>query len=140
MKTLLVANRGEIACRIFRTARRLGWHTVAVFSDADAGARHVREADEALWIGPAPARESYLDIERIIAAARACSADAIHPGYGFLSENPEFAQACSDAGFSFVGPPAAAIAAMASKIVAKNRMREAGVPVLPGYAGPVQVL
>ena len=140
MKTLLVANRGEIACRIFRTARRLGWHTVAVFSDADAGARHVREADEALWIGPAPARESYLDIERIIAAARACSADAIHPGYGFLSENAEFAQACSDAGISFVGPPAAAIAAMASKIVAKNRMREAGVPVLPGYAGPEQDL
>jgi len=140
VKTLLVANRGEIACRIFRTARRLGWRTVAVFSDADARARHVREADEALWIGPAPARESYLDIARIIGAARACGADAIHPGYGFLSENAQFAQACADAGISFVGPPAAAIAAMGSKIVAKNRMREAGVPVLPGYAGADQDL
>ena len=140
VKTLLVANRGEIACRIFRSARRLGWRTVAVFSDADAGARHVREADEALWIGPAPARESYLDIERIIAAARACGADAIHPGYGFLSENSRFAEACSAAGIAFVGPPAAAIAAMGSKIVAKNRMRAAGVPVLPGYAGPEQDL
>jgi len=140
VKTLLVANRGEIACRIFRSARRLGWRTVAVFSDADARARHVREADEALWIGPAPARESYLDIERIIAAARACGADAIHPGYGFLSENARFAEACSDAGITFVGPPARAIAAMGSKIVAKNRMREAGVPVLPGYAGPEQDL
>ncbi|HXZ60158.1 MAG TPA: biotin carboxylase N-terminal domain-containing protein [Steroidobacteraceae bacterium] len=139
-KTLLVANRGEIACRIFRTARRLGWRTVAVFSDADALARHTRAADEALWIGPAPARDSYLDTERIIAAARASGADAIHPGYGFLSENAQFAQACSDAGFTFVGPPAAAIAAMGSKIVAKNRMREAGVPVLPGYAGGEQDL
>ncbi len=140
VKTLLVANRGEIACRIFRTARRLGWRTVAVFSDADAHARHTREADEALWIGPAPARESYLDIERIIAAARASGAEAIHPGYGFLSENAQFAQACADAGVIFVGPPAAAIAAMGSKIVAKNRMRAAGVPVLPGYAGPEQDL
>ncbi|HUL45710.1 MAG TPA: biotin carboxylase N-terminal domain-containing protein [Steroidobacteraceae bacterium] len=140
MKTLLVANRGEIACRIFRSARRLGWRTVAVFSDADARARHVREADEALWIGPAPARDSYLDIERILGAARACDADAIHPGYGFLSENARFAEACAAAGITFVGPPAAAIAAMGSKIVAKNRMREAGVPVLPGYAGPEQDL
>ncbi|HVH84598.1 MAG TPA: biotin carboxylase N-terminal domain-containing protein [Steroidobacteraceae bacterium] len=134
--TLLVANRGEIACRIFRTARRLGWRTVAVFSDADAPARHVREADEALWIGPAPARDSYLSIERIIAAARACGAQAVHPGYGFLSENAGFAQACAEARITFVGPPAEAIAAMGSKIVAKNRMRAAGVPVLPGYAGP----
>lgn len=140
VSTLLVANRGEIACRIFRTARRLGWRTVAVFSDADARARHTREADEALWIGPAPARDSYLDIERIIAAARAAGAEAIHPGYGFLSENAQFAQACADAGITFVGPPAAAIAAMGSKIVAKNRMRAAGVPVLPGYAGPEQDL
>ena len=139
-KTLLVANRGEIACRIFRSARRLGWRTVAVFSDADARARHTREADEALWIGPAPARDSYLDIERIIAAARASGAEAIHPGYGFLSENAALAQACADAQITFVGPPAAAIAAMGSKIVAKNRMREAGVPVLPGYAGPEQDL
>ena len=138
--TLLVANRGEIACRIFRSARRLGWRTVAVFSDADALARHTREADEAVWIGPPPARDSYLSIERVIAAARASGATAIHPGYGFLSENAQFAQACEDAGISFIGPPAAAIAAMGSKIVAKNRMREAGVPVLPGYAGPEQDL
>ena len=138
--TLLVANRGEIACRIFRTARRLGWRTVAVFSDADAGARHTRAADEAVYIGPAPARDSYLNIERILAAARASGAAAIHPGYGFLSENAQFAQACADHEISFVGPPAAAIAAMGSKIVAKNRMREAGVPVLPGYAGPEQDL
>jgi 3-methylcrotonyl-CoA carboxylase alpha subunit len=113
---------------------------VAVFSDADARARHTREADEALWIGAAPARDSYLDIERIIAAARASGAGAIHPGYGFLSENAAFAQACAEAQITFVGPPAAAIAAMGSKIVAKNRMREAGVPVLPGYAGSEQDL
>ncbi|MGP8034421.1 MAG: acetyl/propionyl/methylcrotonyl-CoA carboxylase subunit alpha [Steroidobacteraceae bacterium] len=138
--TLLVANRGEIACRIFRSARRLGWRTVAVFSDADALARHTREADEAVWIGAAPARDSYLNIERVIAAARASGASAIHPGYGFLSENAQFAQACADAGLTFIGPPAAAIAAMGSKIVAKNRMRSAGVPVLPGYAGPEQDL
>jgi len=140
VRTLLVANRGEIACRIFRTARRLGWRTVAVFSDADARARHVREADEALWIGPPPARESYLDIERILGAARASGADAIHPGYGFLSENAQFAEACAAAGITFVGPPAAAIAALGSKIVAKNRMRQVGVPVLPGYAGSEQDL
>ena len=139
-RTLLVANRGEIACRIFRTARRLGWRTLAVFSDADAGARHTREADEALWIGPATARESYLSGERIIAAARAGGATAVHPGYGFLSENAHFAQAVTEAGLTFVGPPASAIAAMGSKIVAKNRLREAGVPVLPGYAGPEQDL
>jgi 3-methylcrotonyl-CoA carboxylase alpha subunit len=139
-RTLLVANRGEIACRIFRSARRLGWRTVAVFSDADARARHTREADEAVWIGPAPARDSYLNSERLLAAARASGADFIHPGYGFLSENAAFARACADAGVTFVGPPAAAIAAMGSKIVAKNRMREAGVPVLPGYAGPEQDL
>jgi 3-methylcrotonyl-CoA carboxylase alpha subunit len=140
INTLLVANRGEIACRIFRSARRLGLRTVAVYSDADAEARHVREADEALRLGPAAARESYLDIARVLAAARAAGADAIHPGYGFLSENAQFAQACLDAGVSFVGPPAAAIAAMGSKIVAKTRMHAAGVPVLPGYAGEAQDL
>jgi len=139
-RTLLVANRGEIACRILRSARRLGWRTVAVFSDADARARHTREADEAVWIGPAAARDSYLSIERILAAARASGAGAIHPGYGFLSENAGFARACVDAGLTFVGPPATAIAAMGSKILAKNRMREAGVPLLPGYAGPAQDL
>ena len=113
IKSLLVANRGEIACRIFRTARRLGMRTVAVYSDADAGARHTRAADEARRIGPAPARESYLDMGRIIDAARASGVEAIHPGYGFLSENAAFAQACLDAGLIFVGPPAAAIEAMA---------------------------
>ena len=140
IKSLLVANRGEIACRIFRTARRLGVRTIAVFSDADANAQHVRQADDAIHIGAAPARESYLNIERILEAARAAGATAIHPGYGFLSENAHFAQACVDAGRVFVGPPAVAIAAMGSKIVAKARMRAAGVPVLPGYEGTRQDL
>ena len=140
IKSLLVANRGEIACRVFRTARRLGVRTIAVYSDADANSQHVWEADEAHRLGPAPARESYLDIERIIEAARATGAEAIHPGYGFLSENAQFAQACVEAGLVFVGPPAAAIAAMGSKIVAKARMRAAGVPVLPGYDGSRQDL
>jgi 3-methylcrotonyl-CoA carboxylase alpha subunit len=140
IKSLLVANRGEIACRIFLTARRLGVRTIAVFSDADAGAQHVREADEAYRIGPAAPRESYLNIERILEAARATGAEAIHPGYGFLSEKSEFAQACVDAGLVFVGPPPGAIASMGSKIVAKARMRAAGVPVLPGYDGTRQDL
>ncbi|MGH8323521.1 MAG: acetyl-CoA carboxylase biotin carboxylase subunit, partial [Steroidobacteraceae bacterium] len=140
IKSLLVANRGEIACRIFRTARRLGVRTIAVFSDADANAQHVREADEAFRIGSAAPRESYLNIQRIVDAALATGAAAIHPGYGFLAENSHFAQACVDAGLVFVGPPAAAIAAMGSKIVAKARMRAAGVPVLPGYEGSRQDL
>jgi 3-methylcrotonyl-CoA carboxylase alpha subunit len=140
IKSLLVANRGEIACRIFRTARRLGVRTIAVFSDADARAQHVREADDAYRIGPAAPRESYLNVERILEAARASGAEAIHPGYGFLSENSHFAQACTDAGLVFVGPPGSAIAAMGSKIVAKARMRAAGVPVLPGYDGSRQDL
>jgi 3-methylcrotonyl-CoA carboxylase alpha subunit len=140
IESLLVANRGEIACRIFRTARRLGIRTVAVYSDADRDARHVRLADQAVRLGPAPARESYLDIERILAAARLTAATAIHPGYGFLSENAQFAQACVAAGRIFVGPPAAAISAMGSKILAKTRMQAAGVPVLPGYAGDEQTL
>ncbi len=138
--SLLVANRGEIACRIFRTARRLGVRTVAVFSEADAQARHVREADEAVLLGPAAPAQSYLNIPRILAAARDCGVQAIHPGYGFLSENADFARACTDAGVVFVGPPAQAIAAMGSKIVAKARMRRAGVPVLPGYEGEQQDL
>ena len=140
IKSLLVANRGEIACRIFRTARRMGVRTIAVYSDADSNAQHVREADEAYRLGPAPPRDSYLNIERILAAAKATGAEAIHPGYGFLSENSHFAQACEDAGLIFVGPPAKAIAAMGSKIVAKARMRAAGVPVLPGYDGTRQDL
>ena len=140
IKSLLVANRGEIACRVFRTARRLGIRTIAVFSDADSRAQHVREADEAYHIGPAAPRESYLNIERLLEAARATGAEAVHPGYGFLSENSHFAQACADAGLVFVGPPAKAIAAMGSKIVAKARMRAAGVPVLPGYDGVRQDL
>jgi acetyl/propionyl-CoA carboxylase alpha subunit len=140
IKSLLVANRGEIACRIFRTARRMNIRTVAVYSDADAGARHVREADEAMRIGPAPARESYLNIAALLEAARASGADAVHPGYGFLAENAQFAEACLAAGLTFVGPPAGAIRAMGSKILAKTRMSAAGVPVLPGYAGPQQEL
>lgn len=138
IRSLLVANRGEIACRIFRTARRMGIRTIAVYSDADAAARHVREADDAIRIGPPPAAESYLDIQTIIRAARAAHAEAVHPGYGFLSENEDFAQACLDAGLVFVGPPPAAIAAMGSKSVAKASVRAVGVPVLPGYDGERQ--
>jgi 3-methylcrotonyl-CoA carboxylase alpha subunit len=140
IRSLLVANRGEIACRIFRTARRMGIRTIAVYSDADASARHVREADEAVRIGPPAAAESYLDIQAILRAARTADAEAIHPGYGFLSENAHFAQACLDAGRVFVGPPPAAIAAMGSKSLAKASVRAAGVPVLPGYDGQRQDL
>jgi 3-methylcrotonyl-CoA carboxylase alpha subunit len=139
-RRLLIANRGEIACRIARTARRLGLTIIAVYSEADAGARHVRLADEAYPIGPADARASYLNIERILAVARAARADAVHPGYGFLSENAEFAAACAAAGVAFVGPPARAIAAMGSKAAAKLNMQRASVPVLPGYAGEEQTL
>jgi 3-methylcrotonyl-CoA carboxylase alpha subunit len=137
-KKLLVANRGEIACRVMQTARRLGIRTVAVHSDADANARHVRLADEAVRIGPAPARESYLDGARILEAARATGAQAIHPGYGFLSENADFARACEEAGVVFVGPPASAIRAMGSKSAAKALMEKADVPLTPGYHGESQ--
>jgi 3-methylcrotonyl-CoA carboxylase alpha subunit len=140
IRSLLVANRGEIACRIFRTARRMGIRTIAVYSDADAAARHVRAADEAVRLGPPPAAESYLDIEAVLRAARAAGAEAVHPGYGFLAENARFAQACLDAGLVFVGPPPAAIAAMGSKSLAKAGVRAAGVPVLPGYDGERQDL
>jgi 3-methylcrotonyl-CoA carboxylase alpha subunit len=140
LRRLLVANRGEIACRVIRTARRLGVHTVAVYSDADADARHVRLAHEAIRLGPAPPRDSYLAIERVLDAARAAGADAVHPGYGFLSENAEFAAACERAGIVFVGPPSGAIAAMGSKSAAKDAMARAGVPVLPGYHGGAQDL
>lgn len=134
-KKILIANRGEIACRIIRTARTMGIATVAVYSEADAGARHVRLADEAILIGPAAARESYLVAEKILAAARRTGAEAIHPGYGFLSENDDFAEACAASGIVFIGPPAAAIRAMGSKSAAKELMGKAGVPLVPGYHG-----
>ncbi len=131
---ILIANRGEIACRIMRTAHAMGYRTVAVFSDADASAPHVAHADEAICIGAAPASQSYLSIEAIMAAARSTGADAIHPGYGFLSENASFAQACSDARLVFIGPPASAIDAMGNKARAKQKMMAAGVPCAPGYS------
>ncbi|MBD3732431.1 MAG: acetyl/propionyl/methylcrotonyl-CoA carboxylase subunit alpha [Sphingopyxis sp.] len=136
--SLLIANRGEIACRIIRTAREMGIRTVAIYSDADARALHVREADEAVHIGPSPARESYLIGEKIIAAAKATGAEAIHPGYGFLSENAEFAQAVADAGLVWVGPKPSSITAMGLKDAAKKLMAAAGVPVTPGYMGENQ--
>ena len=138
IQSLLIANRGEIACRIIRTARAMGIRTVAVYSDADAKALHVRQADEAVHIGASPARESYLVGEKIIAAALATKAEAIHPGYGFLSENAEFAQAAIDAGLIWVGPRPASITAMGLKDAAKKLMAEAGVPVTPGYMGENQ--
>jgi geranyl-CoA carboxylase alpha subunit len=137
-RKILVANRGEIACRVMRTARTLGYRTVAVYSDADASAPHVAQADEAVHIGPAPAAESYLKVAAILDAARRTGADAVHPGYGFLSENAAFAQACADAGLVFIGPPAAAIAAMGDKAGAKRRMIAAGVPTVLGYLGEDQ--
>ena len=135
---LLIANRGEIACRVMRTAHRLGIRTVAVYSDADRDALHVAMAGEAWRLGPAPASQSYLDIERVLAAAAASGADAVHPGYGFLSESPAFVEACDAAGIVFVGPPAAAIRAMGLKDAAKRVMEDAGVPVVPGYHGEEQ--
>ncbi|WP_189862687.1 acetyl/propionyl/methylcrotonyl-CoA carboxylase subunit alpha [Streptomyces poonensis] len=134
-ETVLVANRGEIAVRIIRTLRALGVRSVAVYSDADADARHVREADTAIRIGPAPAAESYLSVERLLEAAARSGAQAVHPGYGFLAENADFARACADAGLVFIGPPAQAIALMGDKIRAKETVREAGVPVVPGSSG-----
>ncbi len=136
--TLLIANRGEIACRVVRTARRMGIRTVAVYSEADANAMHVQAADRAVAIGGSAPRDSYLNIARIIDAARATGAQAIHPGYGFLSENPAFADACAEAGIIFVGPPASAMRAMGSKSAAKALMESHGVPVLPGYHGDNQ--
>jgi 3-methylcrotonyl-CoA carboxylase alpha subunit len=136
--SVLIANRGEIACRIIRTARRMGLRTIAVYSDADARALHVRMADEAHAIGPAPAAQSYLVIDKLIAVAKAARADCIHPGYGFLSENADFAEACRAAGIAFVGPPPDAIRAMGLKDRAKALMEQAGVPVVPGYHGDRQ--
>jgi 3-methylcrotonyl-CoA carboxylase alpha subunit len=135
---ILIANRGEIACRVIKTARRLGIETVAVYSEADAGARHVDLADRAYLIGPAPARESYLVIDRILEAARLSGAQAIHPGYGFLSENAAFAEAVAAAGIVFIGPPPSAIRAMGSKSAAKALMARSGVPLVPGYHGDDQ--
>jgi 3-methylcrotonyl-CoA carboxylase alpha subunit len=129
---ILIANRGEIACRVAATARRLGVRTVAVYSDADANAAHVQACDEAVRLGPAAARDSYLRADLILAAAQATGAQAVHPGYGFLSENEDFAQACADAGIAFIGPPASAIAAMGSKSAAKQLMEQADVPLVPG--------
>jgi 3-methylcrotonyl-CoA carboxylase alpha subunit len=138
LQSVLIANRGEIACRVIRTARRLGLRTIAVYSEADRDALHVRLADEAVCIGPAPARESYLDGARVLEAARATQAQSIHPGYGFLSENAGFARACAAAGVTFIGPPAEAIDRMGSKSEARLLMARAGVPVLTGYDGDDQ--
>jgi 3-methylcrotonyl-CoA carboxylase alpha subunit len=138
IRRLLIANRGEIVCRIARTARRLGVRSIAVYSDADRNAQHVRVADEAYRLGAAPAADSYLNIAKLIELAKRVGADAIHPGYGFLSENAAFAQACADAGLIFVGPPAAAIRSMGSKSASKAAMAAVGVPVAPGYHGSEQ--
>ena len=135
---ILIANRGEIACRVMRTAKELGYRTVAVYSEADAGARHVHVADEAVCIGPAQVNQSYLVIDAIIAAAKKTGADAIHPGYGFLSENADFARACEAAGIVFIGPTVEAIHLMGSKRLSKIAMLEAGVPCIPGYEGAAQ--
>jgi 3-methylcrotonyl-CoA carboxylase alpha subunit len=137
-RKILIANRGEIACRVIATARRLGIASVAVYSEADRQARHVELADEAFLPGPAPAAESYLRGDRIIDICRLAGAEAVHPGYGFLSENAEFAEATEAAGLTFIGPPATAIRAMGAKDAAKRMMEEAGVPVVPGYHGKRQ--
>ena len=131
-KTVLIANRGEIACRIIATARKLGVHTIAVYSDADVNARHVRLADVAYRLGAAPAAESYLQIQSLLDVARRSGADAIHPGYGFLAEDSDFAQACVDGGFTFIGPSPEAVRLMGAKDEAKRLMAAAGLPVIPG--------
>src|SRR6202790_5289149 len=136
--TVLIANRGEIALRIIRTSRRLGFGTVAIYSTADAGALHVHEADRAVHVGGSLPSQSYLNIARIIAAAQESGADAIHPGYGFLAENEDFAQACRDARLVFIGPSPEAIKAMGNKAGAKAIMQAAGVPCVPGYQGADQ--
>ena len=135
IQKLLVANRGEIACRVMRTAKALGIQTVAVYSNADKNAKHVEQADEAVSVGLAPSKDSYLNMDAIFSAANLTGADAVHPGYGFLSENANFAEACVSHKLIFVGPPADAIRAMGSKSAAKQIMERAGVPLLPGYHG-----
>ncbi|HUC65049.1 MAG TPA: biotin carboxylase N-terminal domain-containing protein, partial [Stellaceae bacterium] len=137
-KKILIANRGEIACRIARTAKRLGMRTIGVYSAADAHALHPRLCDEAHFLGPADARESYLSIERLIEVAQQTQAECVHPGYGFLSENADFAEASAQAGVTFVGPSADAIRAMGLKDRAKALMQKAGVPIVPGYHGERQ--
>src|ERR1700754_3360279 len=136
-KKILIANRGEIACRVIRTAKRMGIKTVAVYSDADARAPHVRLADEAVRIGPPPASESYLKADLIIDACKETGAEAVHPGYGFLSERTSFAEALEKAGITFIGPPPNAIAAMGDKIESKKLAQAAGVNVVPGYLGDI---
>ncbi|MBI5549002.1 MAG: acetyl-CoA carboxylase biotin carboxylase subunit [Deltaproteobacteria bacterium] len=137
LKKILIANRGEIACRVIRTCREMGIAAVAIYSDADRAALHVLRADEAFWVGPPPSRESYLAIDRILEAARQSGADAVHPGYGFLSENPVFARACERSGLALIGPPASAMEAMGEKTRARDLRRRAGVPVVPGSPGPI---
>src|SRR6516162_3628251 len=134
---ILIANRGEIACRVIRTARRMGIRTVAVYSDADRDARHVDLADEAVCVGPPPARESYLVIDRIIAACKETGAQAVHPGYGFLSENAEFSRRLEEEGIVFIGPKHYSVVAMGDKIASKKLARDAGVNTIPGYPGPI---
>lgn len=138
IKKTLIANRGEIALRVIRACRELGIKSVAIFSEADRDALHVRFADEAICIGPAPSSESYLNMQRILSAAEISNADAIHPGYGFLAENPEFAEICASNGFKFIGPPAKVISLMGNKIAAKENMKKAGVPIIPGSDGSVK--
>src|SRR6185436_7211339 len=137
-KKVLIANRGEIALRVIRACRELGIQTVAVYSEADRESLHVRFADDDVCIGPAPARESYLNIPRIIAAAEITGADAIHPGYGFLAENAEFAETCVASNITFIGPTAAQIRVMGDKAAARKAMQDVGVPIVPGTPGPVE--
>src|SRR5262245_40456492 len=133
IRKILIANRAEIAQRVMRTCRTMGIASVAVYSNVDEQGPHRRFADEAVHIGPAPSKDSYLNIDRIIEAAKRTGADAIHPGYGFLSENAEFAEACVDAGITFIGPTAEAIRSMGSKATARRMIAQAGVPIVPGY-------